>query len=148
MSQHAFLQQVAGPHEVSANTGELLGRATAEARLLAANGWRPMHIVVRALSDPASLQTRSIVRQLQKEGLQIGASDGMNPGLPRGGAPGQRCDPLSTSSSLSPLGAVQLDRQITAFRLPKGPDAAASALPGGSLQEAASGRSFMSVQRY
>lgn len=140
-----LLHQVAGPHEVSANTGELLGRATAEARLLAANGWRPMHIVVSALSDPASQQTRSIVRQLQKAGLQVGAPDGASTGLPRGGGPGQRSDPLATKSSLSSLGAVQLDRQMTAFRLPKGPDAAAPAWPEGRLQVAASGRRFMSL---
>ncbi|BDA48783.1 probable RAP domain-containing protein, chloroplastic [Coccomyxa sp. Obi] len=144
--------QVAGPHEVSANTGELLGRARAEARLLAANGWRPMHIVVSALSDPASQQTRSIVRQLQKEGLQVGAPHGGNhvvPDLPRGRAPGQRSDPLLTSSSLSSLGTVQLDREMTAFRLPKGPDAAAPAWPEGRLRVAASGQSLMSsVSRY
>lgn len=140
--------QVAGPHEVSANTGELLGRATAEARLLASNGWRPMHIVVSALSDPASQQTRSIVRQLQKEGLQIGAPDSGNPGLPTGGTSRQRSDPPLTSSSLSSLGAVQLDRQMTAFRLPKKPDAAVAAWPEGRLQVAASGSSIMSMSRY
>lgn len=139
---------MAGPHEVSANTGELLGRATAEARLLAATGWRPMHIVVSALSDPASQQTRSIVRQLQKEGLQVGAPHGGNPDPPTGGAPGQRSDRLSTSSSLRSLGAVQLDRQMTAFRLPKGPDAASPAWPEGRLQVAASAQSFMVVPRY
>lgn len=47
-----------GPHEVSANTRELLGRAKAEARLLEAHGWTPVHVIVGA--------NRSLARQLQQ----------------------------------------------------------------------------------
>ena len=46
-----------GPHEVSANTRELLGRAKAEARLLEAHGWTPVHIIVGT--------NRSFKQQLQ-----------------------------------------------------------------------------------
>ena len=38
--------QVMGPHEVSVNSQELLGRAKAEARLFAAHGWKPVHLVL------------------------------------------------------------------------------------------------------
>ena len=47
-----------GPHEVSINTRELLGRAKAEARLLEAHGWTPVHVIVGA--------NRSLAKQLQQ----------------------------------------------------------------------------------
>lgn len=53
-----FSVQVMGPHEVSVNNQELLGRAKAEARLLEANGWMPVHIVV-------GVAGRSVNRQIQ-----------------------------------------------------------------------------------
>jgi len=37
-----------GPHEISVNTKELLGRAKAEARLLEAHGWQPVHVIIGA----------------------------------------------------------------------------------------------------
>jgi hypothetical protein len=70
-----------GPHEVSANTDKLLGRAKAEARLLSANGWRPIHLIVSTFSDPIRQQTRSIVKQLQRQGLQVRVPEGELPGL-------------------------------------------------------------------
>ncbi|CAL5223598.1 g6137 [Coccomyxa viridis] len=50
--------QVMGPHEMSANTRELLGRAKAEARLLEAHGWTPVHVIVGG--------NKSLAKQLQK----------------------------------------------------------------------------------
>ncbi len=66
---------------MSTNTNTLLGRATAEARLLSASGWRPFHVVVSTFSDPASQQTRKIVSQLQKQGLQVRVPEGVRPGV-------------------------------------------------------------------
>ena len=47
-----------GPHEMSANTRELLGRAKAEARLLESHGWTPVHVIVGA--------SKSVTKQVQQ----------------------------------------------------------------------------------
>ncbi len=54
--------QVLGPHEISINTQKLLGRTKAEARLLEAHGWMPMHILVGVPSRPVGQQVRQIAR--------------------------------------------------------------------------------------
>lgn len=72
--------QVLGPHEISVNTQELLGRTKAEARLLEAHGWTPMHILVGVPSRPVGQQVHQIAR--------IFGDPGSNPSSSRG-APGR-----------------------------------------------------------
>lgn len=136
--------QVVGPHEISANTRALLGRAAAEKRLLSANGWRPFHITVGALSDPASHQTQKIVKQLQKEGMEVKSPDaGKQPGK---AAPSQS----GTSGRLSPSRRRSKadDQQIYGFsgmsvrpamaiRLPSSPTGAGSDSTGPTAMAAA-----------
>ena len=55
--------QVMGPHEVSVNSQELLGRAKAEARLFAAHGWKPVHLV---------LGSGALGRQMQQLAQEFG----------------------------------------------------------------------------
>lgn len=82
--------QVIGPHEMSANTGVLLGRAKAEARLLAAHGWQAIHVPVGSTKD----QSRLITKQLSKCGLDVrllprkqgGQQAGRSSGMQRGTA--------------------------------------------------------------
>ena len=57
-ARHSVRPQVMGPHEMSANTRELLGRAKAEARLLEAHGWTPVHVIVGA--------NKSVAKQVQQ----------------------------------------------------------------------------------
>ncbi len=64
--------QVIGPHEIAANTGELLGRARAEARLLRWRGWRCVYLPAAALSGPEDVQLQRVVAVLEKEGVATG----------------------------------------------------------------------------
>lgn len=67
-----LLAQVIGPHEVAANTGELLGRARAEARLLSWGGWRCVYLPAAALSGPEDVQLQRVAAMLEKEGVSTG----------------------------------------------------------------------------
>ena len=67
----ALLVQVVGPHEMAVNTGELLGRARAESRLLAHRGWRVLHLAVADLSLTEQDQQMRIAAMLQSEGVVV-----------------------------------------------------------------------------
>ena len=65
--------QVIGPHELAANTRELLGRARAEARLLKWKGWQCVYLPAAALSGPEDVQAQRVAAVLEKEGVATGS---------------------------------------------------------------------------
>lgn len=73
--------QVMGPHEISVNTKELLGRAKAEARLLEAHGWQPVHVVIGA--------NKSVNKLLQRIAQDFGDPQMSTSGSRRGPQNGQ-----------------------------------------------------------
>ena len=81
--------QVLGPHEISVNTQELLGRTKAEARLLEAHGWTPMHILVGVPSRPVGQQVHQIARIFGDPSRNPSSSRGA-PGSSRGAQQGSR----------------------------------------------------------
>ena len=69
-----------GPHEVSVNSQELLGRAKAEARLFTAHGWKPVHLVLG--SGALGRQVQQIAQEYGDQQLLKSDSD-RPPGKPQ-----------------------------------------------------------------
>ena len=70
-----------GPHEISVNTKKLLGRAKAEARLLEAHGWQPVHVIIGA--------NKSVNKLLQRIAQDFGDPQMSTSGSRRGPQSGQ-----------------------------------------------------------
>ena len=108
------LLQVIGPHEVSMNTRELLGRAQAEKRLLENEGWRVVHLAVSEFPHSARKQQEHVAHMLQREGIAVELPAGNGPsGSNRLQSPaGQRrmssTNALSERASPSSLRIVQM----------------------------------------
>lgn len=63
--------QVVGPHELAGNTGELLGRAQAESRILTRDGWRCVYLPAASLAGPDHVVQQRLAALLEKEGMSV-----------------------------------------------------------------------------
>ena len=86
-----------GPHEVSVNSQELLGRAKAEARLLAAHGWKPVHLTLG--SGAVGRQVQQLAQEFGDQRLFKSDTD-RPPRKPQSRRPGSRGakEPISKNS--------------------------------------------------
>lgn len=92
-----------GPHEVSVNSQELLGRAKAEARLFAAHGWKPVHLTLG--SGAIGRQVQQIAREFGDQRL-VKSNSNRPPRKPQSRRPGST-GPKKPISGNSKEGWVQ-----------------------------------------
>jgi hypothetical protein len=117
-----------GPHEWSANTGKLLGRAKAEARLLEGQGWHTIHLPVG--SRTGAELAKFLEGELQQYGLDVRLTAGKQGSRERSGRKG---GVGSARPAESPLN-LQMSRDAVALPSSPGPIQSATALPAGSVE--------------